>query len=380
MQEIKLHNAERQKRWGWEFVQIRLFKLQIKSLRLEQIQSNGASFLNELKNIIISFFTAKLVIDGSLTLGMMLSVSYIIGQLNAPVSQFLGFIFSLQDARISLERLAEIHNKEDEEPAGENRLDELPEDQTITLEDVNFRYVGSDKLVLENINLTIPANKITAIVGASGSGKTTLMKLLLRFYDPTEGKIKVGDSELNAFTQHIWRENCGSVMQDGFIFNDTIAHNIAIGDDRIDKTKLKQAIHVANIREFIEELPLSYNTKIGAEGMGISGGQKQRILIARSVYKNPSYLFFDEATSALDANNETVIMENLNSFFKGRSAVVIAHRLSTVKNADQIVVLDKGKIIEQGTHQELLALKGSYHHLVKNQLELEKIENVNPIN
>jgi ATP-binding cassette subfamily B protein len=380
MQEIKLHNAERQKRWGWEFVQIRLFKLQIKSLRLEQIQSNGASFLNELKNIIISFFTAKLVIDGSLTLGMMLSVSYIIGQLNAPVSQFLGFIFSLQDARISLERLAEIHNKEDEEPAGENRLDELPEDQTITLEDVNYRYVGSDKLVLENINLTIPANKITAIVGASGSGKTTLMKLLLRFYDPTEGKIKVGDSDLNAFTQHIWRENCGSVMQDGFIFNDTIAHNIAIGDDKIDKTKLKQAVHVANIREFIEELPLSYNTKIGAEGMGISGGQKQRVLIARSVYKNPSYLFFDEATSALDANNEKVIMENLNSFFKGRTAVVIAHRLSTVKNADQIVVLDKGKIIEQGTHQELLALKGSYHHLVKNQLELEKIENVNPIN
>lgn len=376
MQEIKLHNAERKKRWGWEFVQIRLFKLQIKSLRLEQIQSSGAAFINELKNIIISFFTAKLVIEGQLTLGMMLSVSYIIGQLNAPVSQFLGFIFSLQDARISLERLAEIHNKEDEEPIGENRLDELPDDRTISLEDVNFRYLGSDKLVLENINLKIPVNKVTAIVGASGSGKTTLMKLLLRFYEPTEGKIKVGDSELNAFTQYIWRENCGSVMQDGFIFNDTIAHNIAIGDDRIDKSKLKQAVHIANIREFIEELPLSYNTKIGAEGMGISGGQKQRVLIARSVYKNPSYLFFDEATSALDANNEKVIMENLNSFFKGRTAVIIAHRLSTVKNADQIVVLDKGKIIELGTHQELLTLKGSYHHLVKNQLDLEKIEGV----
>jgi ATP-binding cassette subfamily B protein len=380
MQEIKLHNAERKKRWGWEYVQIRLFKLQTRNLRLEQIQSNGASFINELKNIIISFYTAKLVIDGQLTLGMMLSVSYIIGQLNSPIGQFLGFIYSVQDARISLERLAEIHNKEDEEPAGENRLDELPEDRTITLENVSFRYLGSDKLVLENISLTIPSNKITAIVGASGSGKTTLMKILLRFYDPIEGKIKVGDSELNTFTQHIWRENCGSVMQEGFIFNDTIAHNIAIGDDIIDKTKLKQAVHIANIREFIEELPLSYNTKIGAEGMGISGGQKQRVLIARSVYKNPSYLFFDEATSALDANNEKVIMENLNSFFKGRTAVVIAHRLSTVKNADQIVVLDKGKIIEQGTHQELLALKGSYHHLVKNQLELEKIENHNPIN
>ncbi len=375
MQEIKLHNAERQKRWGWETIQVRLFKLQIKSLRLEQVQSQGANALNEIKNIVISFFTAKLVIDGSLTLGMMLSVSYIIGQLNGPISQFLSFIYSLQDARISLERLAEIHNKEDEEPTGENRLDELPEDHTIKLENVSFRYVGSDKLVLENINLTIPANKITAIVGASGSGKTTVMKLLLRFYEPSEGAIKISESDINTFTQHVWRENCGSVMQDGFIFNDTIANNIAIGDEHIDKTKLKQAIHIANIREFIEELPLSYNTKIGAEGMGISGGQKQRILIARAVYKNPSFLFFDEATSALDANNEKVIMENLNNFFKGRTAVVIAHRLSTVKNADNIVVVDQGKIIEQGTHSNLLALKGSYFNLVKNQLELEKIEN-----
>ena len=376
MQEIKLHNAERKKRWGWEFIQIRLFKTQIKSLRLEQIQSNGAAFINELKNIVISFFTAKLVIEGQLTLGMMLSVSYIIGQLNAPISQFLGFVFSLQDARISLERLAEIHNKDNEEPS-ERRIDELPENRTIRLENVDFRYVGSDKLVLENISLKIPANKITAIVGASGSGKTTLMKLLLRFYEPTEGNIKIGETELNTLTQHIWREHCGSVMQDGFIFNDTIAGNIALSDDTIDKSRLKQAVHIANIREFIEELPLGYNTKIGSEGMGISGGQRQRILIARAVYKNPDYLFFDEATSALDANNEKVIMENLNLFFKGRTAVVIAHRLSTVKNADQIVVLDKGKIIEQGTHQELLAFKGSYYHLVKNQLELEKIEHTN---
>lgn len=375
MQEIKLHNAEKQKRWGWETIQVRLFKLQIKSLRLEQVQSNGASFINELKNIIISFFTAKLVIEGQLTLGMMLSVSYIIGQLNAPVSQFLSFIFSLQDARISLERLAEIHNKEDEEPTNENRVGELPEDRTIKLENVSFRYIGSDKLVLENIDLTISANKITAIVGASGSGKTTLMKLLLRFYEPTEGILKISESDLKTFTQQIWRESCGSVMQDGFIFNDTIANNIAIGDEYIDKIKLKQAIHIANIREFIEELPLSYNTKIGAEGMGISGGQKQRILIARAVYKNPSFLFFDEATSALDSRNEKVIMENLNEFFKDRTAVVIAHRLSTVKNADQIIVLDKGKIIEKGTHNELLVLKGSYYSLVKNQLELEKIEN-----
>lgn len=375
MQEIKLHNAEKQKRWGWEYIQIRLFKLQIKGLRLEQMQSNGASFINELKNIIISFFTAKLVIDGSLTLGMMLSVSYIIGQLNAPVAQFLSFVFSLQDARISLERLAEIHNKQDEESGSIERLNELPENHTIQLNNVSFRYVGSDFNVLEDISLTIPENKITAIVGASGSGKTTLMKLLLRFYEPTEGKILVGNTELNLLTQSIWRENCGAVMQDGFIFNDTIANNIAVADSQIDKEKLKQAAHIANIREFVDILPLSFNTKIGDEGVGLSGGQRQRMLIARSVYKKPSFLFFDEATSSLDANNEKTIMENLNTFFKGRTAIVIAHRLSTVKNADQIIVLDKGKIIEQGKHDELIALKGSYFNLVKNQLDLEKIDN-----
>lgn len=376
MQEIKLHNAERQKRWGWEFLQISLFKIQIKGLRLEQIQSSGASIINELKNILISFFTAKLVIDGSLTLGMMLSVSYIIGQLNAPISQFLSFIYSLQDAKISLERLAEIHNKEDEEPNTENKETELPENKDLKLENVSFRYLGSDKMVLENIHLLIPENKTTAIVGASGSGKTTLMKLLLRFYEPMEGEIKIGNFELNNLTQYLWRNNSGSVMQDGFIFNDTIANNIAIGEDAIDKEKLKKAVTIANIKEFIEELPLNYNTKIGAEGMGISGGQRQRILIARAVYKNPQFIFFDEATSALDANNEKVIMENLNNFFKGRTAVIIAHRLSTVKNADQIVVLDKGKIIEIGTHRELIDQKGAYFNLVKNQLELEKLEGI----
>lgn len=380
MQEIKLHNAERQKRWGWEYLQVQLFKLQIKSLRLEQVQSNGAAFLNELKNIIISFYTAKLVIDGNLTLGMMLSVSYIIGQLNAPISQLLGFFFSWQDARISLERLAEIHNKPDEEPDTMERLTELPEKKDIHLKNVSFRYVGSDSNVLENINLTIPENKITAIVGASGSGKTTLMKLLLRFYEPTEGNIVVGTTDLNLLTQRLWRESCGSVMQEGFIFNDTIANNISIADDQPDKERLKQAVHIANIREFIDSLPLNFNTKIGSEGMGISGGQKQRILIGRAVYKNPLFLFFDEATSALDANNERIIMENLNTFFKGRTAVVIAHRLSTVKNADQIIVLDKGKIIEQGTHDELIKRKGSYFNLVKNQLDLEKIEQLNPRN
>ena len=374
MQEIKLHNAERRKRWNWEHIQVKLFKIQLSSLRLEQLQTNGANFINELKNIIISFLTAKLVIEGQLTLGMMLSVSYIIGQLNAPIAQFLGFIYSFQDAKISLERLAEIHNKEDEEPEGVDRIDELPENPDISIQNVTFRYIGSDLEVLKNLNLEIPFNKTTAIVGASGSGKTTLMKLLLRFYEPIEGAIKVGNLDLNTITQYTWRENCGSVMQEGFIFNDTIANNIAVGEDRVDKKKLLLAIQIANIQEFIESLPLSYNTKIGAEGMGISGGQKQRILIARAVYKNPQFLFFDEATSALDANNEKVIMENLNEFFKGRTAVVIAHRLSTVKNADQIVVIDKGEIIEKGNHQELIALKGSYFNLVKNQLDLEKIE------
>ncbi len=373
IQEIKLHNAERQKRWGWERIQVRLFKLRIKSLRLEQIQSNGATFINELKNILVSFYTAKLVIEGQLTLGMMLSVSYIIGQLNTPISQFLTFIYSVQDARIALERLSEIHNKEDEEPENSERSNKFPEHKDLVLEDLSFRYTGTEKNVLEGINLTIETGRLTAIVGASGSGKTTLMKLLLRFYEPTSGKILIDSTDLGNFTQHTWRANCGSVMQDGFIFNDTIANNIALGEDVIDPYKLRNAVETANIREFIETLPLNYNTKIGNEGIGISGGQKQRILIARAVYKNPKFLFFDEATSALDSKNERIIMNNLNNFFGGRTAVVIAHRLSTVKNADQIIVLDDGAVVEKGTHVELLALKGSYYTLVQSQLELEKI-------
>lgn len=374
MQEIKLHNAERQKRWGWERIQVRLFKLRIKSLRLEQLQSNGALFINEFKNILVSFYTAKLVIDGQLTLGMMLSVSYIIGQLNAPISQFLSFVYAVQDAKISLDRLSEIHDRADEEPENSNRQNELPETGNLVLEGISFRYVGSEDLVLRDISLTIESNKLTAIVGASGSGKTTLMKLLLRFYEPNSGKIKIGSVELENFTQHVWREHCGSVMQDGYVFNDTIANNIAIGEDRIDKEKLKRAVQIANIQDFIESLPLSYNTKIGNEGIGISGGQKQRILIARAVYKNPDFLFFDEATSSLDSKNERIIMENLDRFFHGRTAVVIAHRLSTVKNADQIIVLDQGVLVEKGTHTELLALKGSYYQLVQSQLDLEKLE------
>lgn len=372
MQTIKLHNAEKKKRWGWEFLQARLFKISVEGLMLEQYQSVGSGFINELKNILITVLSAKLVIEGDITLGMMISVSYIVGQLNAPASQLVNFMRELQDAKISLERLAEIHDKEDEEENEEDKIHEVENDYDLTIENISFRYTGTDKLVLKNLNLHISANKITAIVGTSGSGKTTLMKLLLKFYEPNQGKIVLGNHNLENVSQRTWRDLCGVVMQEDYIFNDTIAHNIAVGVDTIDKQKLKYAVQVANIREFIEELPLSYNSKIGMEGIGLSTGQKQRLLIARAVYKDPDYLFFDEATSALDANNEKVIMENLNQFFKNKTVVVIAHRLSTVKNAHQIVVLDKGKIVEMGNHETLVTNKANYYHLVKNQLELGK--------
>lgn len=370
MQEIKLHNAEKQKRWGWEFLQARLFKISIEGLALEQYQSVGSGFINEVKNILITVLSAKLVIDGEITLGMMLAISYIVGQLNSPIAQLINFIRELQDAKISLERLSEIHNKEDEEQQDVEKISEIPLDSNLQLTNVFFRYIGSDQMVLKDLDLLIPANKVTAIVGVSGSGKTTLMKLLLKFYEPNKGVIKIGNHNLQNVSQKAWRNECGVVMQEGYIFNDTIANNIAVGVDYVDKKKLAHAVDVANIKEFIETLPLSYNTKIGMEGVGISTGQKQRLLIARAVYKNPNYLFFDEATSALDANNEKVIMEKLNTFFKNKTVVVIAHRLSTVKNAHQIVVLDQGKIVEVGNHKALVKQKGNYYNLVKNQLEL----------
>lgn len=386
MQEIKLHNAEKQKRWGWEFVQARLFKVSMKGLVLEQSQNIGSNFINELKNIIILFLSAKLVIDGSITLGMMMAISSIVGSLNGPILQLIGFIREVQDAKISLARLNEIHQKEDEVENQEQLIKELPKDFDLVFKQVSFRYTGSDILVLNDLQLTIPKNKITAIVGSSGSGKTTLMKLLLKFYEPITGSVELKSSslleenvgsdtyskgiDLRQISQNSWRSHIGTVMQEGYIFNDTIANNIAIGVDIIDKERLLYASHVANILSFIEELPLGFNTKIGMEGVGISTGQKQRLLIARAVYKNPKMLFFDEATSALDANNEKVIMENLNQFFKNKTVVIIAHRLSTVMNADQIVVLEKGKIIEIGNHQSLVEQKGSYYALVKNQLQL----------
>lgn len=370
MQEIKLHNAEKQKRWGWEFVQARLFKVSMQGLVLEQSQNIGSNFINELKNIFIVFLSAKLVIDGEITLGMMMAISTIVGNLNAPVIQLIGFVRELQDAKISLARLGEIHDKEDESQIESESIKDIPKRENIVLNDISFRYTGSSSLVLDQLNLTIPKNKITAIVGVSGSGKTTLMKMLLKFYEPSDGNIYYDTIDLKNISQKTWRSMIGTVMQEGYIFNDTIANNIAIGIDIIDKQKLRYAADVANVKSFIDSLPLGYNTKIGMEGLGLSTGQKQRLLIARAVYKNPEMLFFDEATSALDTNNEKEIMEKLNVFFKDKTVVVIAHRLSTVMNADQIVVLDKGKIIEQGTHHELIALKGNYFELVKNQLQL----------
>lgn len=368
MQEIKMHNAERQKRWEWESLQVKLFKIKIKFLRIEQFQSIGGNFINQIKDIIVTFISAKLVIEGEITLGMMLSVQFIVGQLSSPLTQLISFIQQLQDAQISLDRLNEIHEKEDEENALNQSSSTSQSD--IIIEDMSFRYSGSDNFIFKNLNVTIPFQKTTAIVGTSGSGKTTLLKLIMKFYDPNEGEIKIGNTNLKNISPKFWRNKCGVVMQNGYIFNDTIANNISIGNEYVDKDKLKFAVEVANIKEFIESLPLSYNTGIGNEGIGISGGQQQRLFIARAVYKSPEYIFFDEATSALDANNEKVIMENLEQFFKGRTAIVIAHRLSTVKNADKIIVLDKGIIVEEGNHEELVSLKGEYYKLVKNQLEL----------
>lgn len=370
MQEIKLHNAEKQKRWGWEHVQARLFKVSMKGLVLEQTQTIGSSTINELKNIMITFVSAKLVIDGQLTFGMMLAINGIVGTLNGPIAQLIGFVRELQDAKISLARLSEIHEKEDEVQQEEFQMHDVPSNQDIQIKNLTYRYLGSDVPVLEDLSLVIPAKKVTAIVGVSGSGKTTLMKLLLKFYEPEKGEVLVGNAQLKNISQKAWRNSIGAVMQEGFIFNDTIANNIAVGVDKVDKQRLVYAADVANITDYINGLPLGYNTKIGSEGVGMSTGQKQRLLIARAVYKNPEMLFFDEATSALDANNEKEIMRKLDLFFKDKTVVVIAHRLSTVMNADQIVVLDKGRIIEIGSHSALVEQKGNYFELVRNQLQL----------
>tara|TARA_Y100000815_G_scaffold239315_1_gene234147 strand:+ start:4896 stop:7097 length:2202 start_codon:yes stop_codon:yes gene_type:complete len=370
MQEIKLHNAEKQKRWSWEGMQAQLFKLSIQELTLEEYQNIGSYFINEVKNILITIIAAGLVITGELTLGMMLAISYIVGQLNSPVYEAINFARELQDARISLERLSAINQKEEERQESIILFRDNIIEGCITLKDVSFRYPGMKEDVLQNISLSIQAQKTTAIVGESGSGKTSLMKLLLQFYESFSGEIKIGNADINNLNSKLWRNNFGVVMQDGYIFNDTIARNIAIGQDFIDRQRLLEAVYVTNCKEFIESLPLSYNTEIGNEGMGLSGGQKQRILLARAVYKDPPYLFLDEATSSLDSRNEVVIIERLNDFFKNKTVVVIAHRLSTVKNADQIVVLNKGCIAEIGIHSELVKQRSNYYDLIKNQLEL----------
>jgi len=371
MQEIKLNGCEKQKRWEWERIQIKLFKVSLKSMMLSQNQQLGATLINQAKDIFISFLSARAVISGEMTLGMMMAVQYIIGQLNAPIQQFIGFTQAAQDARISLERLGEIHNRDDEEKPEDNKIQDIPPDKDLEVRNLVFQYEGPDsEKVLNNVSLVIPAKKVTAIVGLSGSGKTTLIKLLLSFYNPVKGEILLGGTPLSRFSQSEWRRKCGVVMQEGFVFSDTIAGNIGLIDDIPDKQKIDRATETANIKEFIETLPLGYNTKIGNDGHGLSSGQKQRILIARAVYKEPDFIFFDEATNALDARNEKTIMENLGIFFKGKTVVVVAHRLSTVKNADQIVVLDKGLIVEKGNHKELVEMKGAYYNLVKDQLEL----------
>lgn len=371
MQDIKLNNCEKQKRWEWEHIQAKIFKISVKGLSLAQAQQIGGTFIDQTKNIFISFLAAKTVIDGNMTLGMMTALTYIIGQLNAPVSQFISFVREYQDASISMERLGEIHKKEDEEPSGTEKIYDIPENAGLEFNNLTFQYEGPHSpKVLDNISLKIPHGKVTAIVGGSGSGKTTMMKMMLGFYPPVKGTITLGGVELKNYSESAWRRQCGCVMQEGYIFSNSIAENIALCDETPDMQRVRQAADVANIRKWIEKLPLGYNTKIGADGHSISVGQRQRILIARAAYKNSPYLFFDEATNSLDANNEKTIMENLDRLFEDKTVVIIAHRLSTVKNADNIVVLSGGHIVEEGTHIELTVKKGYYYELVRNQLEL----------
>lgn len=370
MQEIKLHNAEKQKRWAWERIQSRLFRTGLGLLRVEQLQRSGSNFIKDSTNLLITLLVAQLVIEGKMTLGMLVAIQYIMGQMNAPINHLLEFARAIQDTKISMERMNEIHIKEDEENI-EEKITLLPEYGDLLFDHVYFQYDGPHSpMVIKNISFRVPKGKTTAIVGTSGSGKTTLLKLMLNFYAPTDGAVKLGDISLGNLHSRLWRAKCGVVMQDGYIFSDTIARNIALGDGIVDKQKLLRAVKVANIQSFIESLPLGYNTKIGREGLGLSQGQRQRILIARAVYKNPEYIFFDEATTALDAYNEMVIMENLEEFFRYKTVVIVAHRLSTVMNADNIIVLEGGEIVEQGTHAELTYRRGAYYQLVRNQLEL----------
>lgn len=369
MQEIRIAGCERQKRWEWERIQAKLFKVSVKALMLNQNQILGSTFIDQSKNIIISFLSAKAVIDGQITLGMMISIQYIIGHLNAPIQQFINFIQSGQDAKISLDRLDTVYNKIDEESSDEKKLNIIPKISHLKVRNLVFQYEGpASEKVLNDLSFEIPANKITAIVGSSGSGKTTLLKILLGIYQPTEGELLLDNLPIDKYSPSSWRKKCGVVMQDGFIFSDTIANNISLDETSLDNTRLLMAVTAANIKDFIESLPLGFHTRIGSEGHGLSSGQRQRILMARAIYKDSEYIFFDEATNALDSKNEKVIIDNLEEIFKDKTVVIIAHRLSTIKKAHQVLVLEKGKIIEKGSHNELLQLKGSYFGLVENQL------------
>lgn len=371
MQEIKLQDCEQRRRWEWEDVQAELFETNMKSLKLQQTQEAGSIFINEIKNIVITVLAATAVINGQMTLGMMLAVQYIIGQLNTPIEQLMSFIYSLQDVKISLERINEIHEMRNEESNTDAAVEFKDINKSLYLKQVDFKYdPHSPQKILDKVDFTIPEGKVTAIVGTSGSGKTTIIKLLLGYYHVLGGEICIGQTPLNEYNMKWWRRQCGVVMQDGVIFSESIARNIAVDDGEIDKERLVRAARIANIDDYIMHLPLKYNTLIGQDGVGLSQGQKQRILIARAVYKNPQYIFLDEATNALDANNERAIVENLTDFYKGKTVVIVAHRLSTVRNADQIVVIDKGQIVETGCHTELIEIKGAYFKLVKNQLEL----------
>ena len=370
MQDIKLNNCERQKRWEWERVQMRLFRISMRGLKIGQFQQSGSVFFSQTTNILISFIAARNVIMGNMTLGMMMSLTYIIGQLSAPINDFISFIQAVQDAKLSLERLNEIHSQPDEDTDIKDKATALPADKTIRVEHVTFSYDGAERnYALDDVSLEIPERKVTAIVGESGCGKTTLIKLLQGFYQPNHGSIKVGNVPLTSINPHFWRSVTGSVMQESFIFSDTIAHNIALDTDRLEMDRVHRAAIMANADGFVRKMPMGYYTRIGMEGSGVSQGQRQRILIARAIYKNPEYIFFDEATNALDTTNEAEIMHHLNTFYHGRTVVVAAHRLSTVKNADQILVMRQGRIVERGTHKELVAKNGYYYDLLKNQLE-----------
>lgn len=370
MPDIKLANAEMPKRWDWEMLRAKLFRQNMRTLALSQTQQIGGLIINESKNILITFLSAKAVLDGNLSVGAMLAVQQMLGQTNSPIEQLVLYMQQWQDARMSMERLNEVHKMPDEEANEQNKIQQLPAERSLVLRNISFKYPKTNTKVLRDIKLFIPQGKTTAIIGSSGSGKTTLLKMLLKYHEPTSGETMLGNTDLRNISSHAWRSQCGVVASDGFVFSDTFLQNIALGADEVDFERVKMAARVANIHEYIENQPMGYHSPIGGESGGLSQGQKQRLLIARAVYKDPEYLFLDEGTNALDTQNQNIIMQNLREYFKGRTMVVVAHRLSTIRHADQIVVIEKGSIVEKGSHDELIALQGRYFELLTSQLEM----------